>query len=164
MTTIAWDLDRGMIAADGLACSGNTIIAKDRKKIVARDGAIYALTGCWIYFKPLIEWHKVGADPNKLPVRNGNEMHWSLLVITEREGRAVAEITTHEAPYFEDMPRKFALGSGCDVALGAMRSGKTPAEAVAIAMTDDVKTGGEIQVIDIAEALGLKDQVREAAE
>ena len=100
----------------------------------------------------LIEWVQNGAKPNDTPPTPSGQ-GWGLLVI-DREGE---RFYAHDCPYAQSVAKLFACGSGGDYATGAMHAGKTPAEAIRLIIDKrlDVHTGGEIQVIDTAEALGL---------
>ena len=154
MTTICTD---GIsLAADGRVHSDGTRVRDDEKKIMVRGGVIYALGGVTCLFDPLIKWVTDGADPEKIPK---GDLRWQLLVIT----RTAFVTYSNTCPYAERQDYPFTTGSGRDVAYGAMKAGKSPREAVAIAAEDDLYTGGEIQVVNIAEALGLAP-IKEAAE
>jgi hypothetical protein len=152
MTTIA--TDGRTIAADGLRRTGwGCKMDMTVEKIHVRYGRIYALAGSYALVTPAIEWHHKGADPHDLP-RCEKDDGWSLMVL-ERDGSIATY--NNQAPYPEKQSFPFIMGSGCDYALGAMDHGATPEEAVRIACRRDESTGGEIQVIDIKEALGLKE-------
>ena len=99
--------------------------------------------------RPLIAWVKAGADPDKAPKYGDQE--WILLVIDGDGPRQYH----HKLLYPEAQSYPVTLGSGRDIALGALRAKKSPREAVAIACDEDVWSGGEIQVVDLREALGL---------
>ena len=150
MTTIAVDT-KGTIAADGLGCNDNIRATHSARKIIVEDGAIYALAGTECLMRPLINWVKEGADPDKLPKVGDNA--WGLLVIT-RTGAAHYHC---KCPFPETVDLPWATGSGREIAIGLLRDGKTARRAVEIACELDVYSGGDIQVIDIAEALGLKE-------
>jgi ATP-dependent protease HslVU (ClpYQ) peptidase subunit len=99
-----------------------------------------------------------GHDPEKAPKpqKDGN---WRLLVM--HRDRIMSYTDT--MPYGDPFPYPQAFGSGCNYAMTALRLGKSPEEAIAIAEGFDVYTGGPIQVVNIAEAIGLQ-AVKEAAE
>ena len=156
MTTIVASED--FIAADGLRCAGDTIEGLDSRKIVVERGVVYALCGASVMRGPLIKWHQAGADPDKLP-KCGYEGGWALVVI-DRDG---IRRYTDKCPYADPARYPYVDGSGYQYALGAVKAGADPAEAVRIACECDVHSGGEVQVVDIAEALA-REPVREAAE
>lgn len=158
MTTIA--TDGKTIAADGLACMGDEPIQRDAVKIVVNGGRLYALAGTQALFPALIEWHHAGAKPADAPAKTDG-LRWSLLVADGPQ--SVVGYADH-CPYADRVTFPFAFGSGQDFATGAMEAGATPAEAVAIACRRDIRSGGEIMVVDIAEALAQTTKtVREAA-
>jgi len=155
MTTIC--TDGVTIAADGLACLGGQKVAfKDRKIVIDRKhGAIYALSGATAMLPHIMEWHRAGAPAESAPKAAAPDITWTLLVITSK---STTLLTSQCAfPSVVD-DRRFAIGSGADYAMGAMCAGVEPAEAVKIVIDNklDVWTGGEIQVENIAEALGLQ--------
>ena len=159
MTTIA--IDRyGTIAADGQRTWGDDIVSRTEQKIRIRYGRIYALTGTAAMFEALIEWHeKQKADPEQAPKCAGDN-DWQLMVI-ERPGIVLRY--TNTCPYPEIFEPPVAFGAGLDLAKGAMLFGATAEQAVRLAIETTNHSGGEIQVVNIAEALGL-DVVKEAAE
>jgi hypothetical protein len=68
------------------------------------------------------------------------------LILTEG-GRVFAAAYAH--PIME-VRKTQALGTGGDVALGAMLAGKTPGEAVLIASRVDINTNGNVREVHIA--------------
>jgi hypothetical protein len=147
MTTIAYDLHHGTIAADGQMVRGYEIIRTDTPKLIVCGGAIYGITGSHAMLEPLIAWHQSGANANILPP--GED--WCLLVI-DASGAA---LYCKDAPHADrQLPCAFAFGTGREIARTAMRLGQTPAQAVALAIEFDMGSGGTIQVFDIAAALG----------
>jgi hypothetical protein len=163
VTTIAID-KFGTIAADGLYVWGGDIVSRTHKKIRFKHGRIYALTGLAPLFEPLMRWHgEQNADPDKVPKVSGDSASWTLIVI-ERPDAVTKYSST--CCYPETFPVPMAFGAGIDHAKGAMLFGATAEQAVRLVAENCEHTGGEIQVVDIAEALGVPkpDPVREAAE
>jgi ATP-dependent protease HslVU (ClpYQ) peptidase subunit len=159
MTTIA--TDGRTIAADGLRCAGSSIISKTEKKIRVREGRVFAFTGLYAAFETAIAWYLAGHEAGKQPLC-GPDDSWTLIVI---DWDRVLRKYSSNVPLCEDLPYPQTFGIDCDFALAAMLSGKTPAEAIALAAEHNVYTGGEIMVVDIAEALGIDAQpLRVAAE
>lgn len=162
MTTIAWDLKQGTIAGDGLVCSGLDIVHRSAKKIIVQNGVIYALAGIGAFHIPLIWWHEKGADPKSMPEAKG-DISWTFVIVSKyhdgNQCRVAVVGCNHECPYPWDYPDMHAIGTGADLAIGAMRAGRTPQEAIEIAALHDTKTGGDIQVVDIAEALQLPNSI-----
>lgn len=156
MTTIA--TDGKTIAADRRRVSGSRLVNDSTIKIKVAHGRIYALTGVWAYFDAAIAWHHAGADPEKMP-KTAKDDDWRLIVI-ERDGSG--KVFFSDTPCSENLTYPAAFGSGSDYALAMLDAGFDPAVAVRAAIKRDIHSGGEIQVINIAEALG--EQIKEAAE
>jgi hypothetical protein len=154
MTTIA--TDGRTIAADGLRCIGNERISLSTKKIRVVEGRIFAISGDFAVFGPAIEWYLAGADPKRVPSGEaGHDGGYGLYVI-ERDGRFYRY--SDKFPYPDDIPYPATFGSGANYAMAALKCGKAPQEAVALAAELDVYTGGEIQVIDIATAVSQAER------
>ena len=147
MTTIA--TDGKTIAGDGLRTFCDEITGTNHKKIRIVDGKIYTFTGSAALFSPAIKWYAVGANLKALPKAEDN--HWVLVVIDQS---GITRITS-AMPWPEQFDPPFCLGAGEDFALGAMRAGLSPEEAVRLTAKHFTHTGGEIQVVNIAEALGI---------
>ena len=162
MTTIAVDTN-GVIAADSRATRNHEIASWQARKIEvvrhASGGCIYALSGEDAMTKPAIKWHQDGAEPAKVP-KGDPDTSWTLLVI-EKDG--LIFIYGDKSPYPLEVRAPYTMGSGRDFAMGAMLAGASAKEAVEIACSRDVWSGLPIQVVVIAEALGLAP-VRVAAE
>ena len=144
MTTLA--CDGHSLAADGQRSAGNEIIASDTKKIHVESGTIYAFTG-EVAPRALIDWIAAGAHADKAP-----KIDFSALVI-DRTG---ARRYSNELPYAQEVRFPHADGSGDRWAMGAMKAGKSPREAVEIACSLDVYSGGTIQVVELDEVFGRK--------
>jgi ATP-dependent protease HslVU (ClpYQ) peptidase subunit len=149
MTTIA--TDGVTIAADGQRTAGSERIGLNAKKIIVRDGRIFALTGTVGLFEAAIRWFLAGAEAGKAP-KGAEEDSWRLIVIDKTGALATFGST---ALFGEPFPYPQAFGSGANYAMAAMRCGKSPQEAVEIAKELDVLSGGLVQVVNIAEAIGL---------
>lgn len=152
MTTIATD---GItIAADGRATAGGNIVSDRTKKIIVEDGVIYALTGVEALFRALIDWIKKGADPAAVPKGyDATSLSWALTVISA-VGPMGAKRYTSTMPYPDSVDYPFSDGTGHEMAVVLMDAGKSPFEAVRLTCKRDINSGGEIQVVNIAEALG----------
>ena len=148
MTVIAIGEDE--IAADGLMCFSQERQRTNFKKIIVLNGTIYMLTGKSAIFQHLIEWHRVGAQASDVPPMDKDE-NWNLMIMDE----CGLNHYSNRSPYPEPLEVPTAFGCGCEYALGAMKAGASPRRAVEIACELNVFCGGEIQVVNIAEALGL---------
>lgn len=151
MTTIASD---GMtIAADGLGVWGTEITDRAMRKIKIVNGTIYAFTGSSAFKETSIAWHQDGCQGDPPRVGDGSgDAQWSLYVVRPEGMERFSSVLGKNSDVF---PYPFAAGSGSEYAKTAMVLGKSPREAVEVAASLDVMTGGEITVINIAEALGL---------
>ena len=150
MTTIA--ISDGFIVADGLRTWGSEIRGRAHKKIRVVGSLIYAFTGLVPMQEPMIEWHRAGADPTKLPHGAADDKHggWTLIVI-DKDGIGKY---TDGCPYLERFDPPIAFGAGQDYAIGAMLVGASAQHAVEAVASLCNHTGGEIQVVDIASVLG----------
>lgn len=143
MTTIAIDT-RGCVAADGLRTMGGELWGHV-EKLVVRDGRIYAWTGLFPAFAPVMAWYAEGADVSKLPDKIGDD--WVLVVI---DGTGVTKVSS-QCPYPESPPLPYAAGAGCDYALGAMWVGASAEDAVRAVAERTNHTGGQITVLRISD-------------
>ena len=148
MTTIA--VTATQMAADGLRTWGDQVCGRAHKKIKHIGHVLYGFTGLTAMFDPIVEWHQDGARPKDLPECK-SDSGWSLIVV-DRFG--ISKYTS-TCPYPERFDPPIAFGAGCDYAMGAMWAGRSAADAIRLVAENCSHTGGEIQVIDIAEALGL---------
>lgn len=156
MTTIAVDFSRGQIAADGLETWGDQVFRTDARKIVVRSKAVFALSGSSAMIERIIDWEQAGAKDK--PPSEGVDNKWTLLAMRADGSRL---LYTSSTPYPVPLPMLFAIGSGADYAMGAMRAGKSPREAIEIIRDHrlDVWTGGEIQVVELMDVFARKTQL-----
>lgn len=126
------------MAADSRGCC-NEIIRCDTEQKLYRlnDGRIVGCSGTITTARAYVKWLNEGGD---MPVK---EERFHALVLSPD---GTAQIHGDDArPDNVDIPA--AIGSGFQLALGAMLSGASAAEAVGIAMQRDPFTGGEIGVM-----------------
>lgn len=135
MTTIAWD-------GKTLAGDTQTRIFRARKAKLHRlpDGSLFGACGYTEHAVAALQWLQNGGDKPKL----GDGFH--ALWIRAFGGFSVLEEGLIAIEY--DMPF-YAVGSGRDFAMAAMRCGKTAREAVLIAHEFDPDTGDEVQELTI---------------
>jgi ATP-dependent HslUV protease subunit HslV len=156
VTTIA--TDGKTIAADSLLTFGRERSLRPVDKILVRKRAIFAVAGLRV-LDILADWYEAGARLDAVPKIESTD-EWVMLVIT-REGMNYYH---SRAPVPCPVSPPFAIGSGGEFAQGAMDAGASPERAVEIACRRSVESGPPIQVVDIAEALGLAKPKLEAAE
>jgi ATP-dependent protease HslVU (ClpYQ) peptidase subunit len=139
MTTIATD-GRSM-AGDGLITDDNVVCATDFPKVRRlSDGRIVGFCGNSFNYDAFADWLESGeGEPPAATDGFG-------CIVLATDGTVTS---------YDERGRTFrergawAIGSGCRFAIAAMDMGKSPAEAVAYAVTRDIFTGGEITVLTI---------------
>lgn len=144
MTTIAFD--GKTIAADGRETIGWRIVRDDYKKIHECMGYVFAFSGKAAFIDPLINWVVSGADPKDYPADKDADRGTSIFVVRPD---GVVLLYPSGIAYATVAAVPFAMGNGCEFALGAMRAGKSAREAVEIACTFDVASGGVIQTVAV---------------
>jgi ATP-dependent protease HslVU (ClpYQ) peptidase subunit len=138
VTTIA--TDGHWMAGDGQAEAGGTVLATSRCKVVRlSDGSLFGSAGRSIDGAAVAKWLVERGKPPKV------EVGWCALRVYP--GGRVEYLTQDLEPVSIDLPA--AIGSGMDLALGAMLAGATPKEAIEIAAQRDMRTGGAITVLSI---------------
>lgn len=150
MTTIA--TDGTSMAADGLRLHGDTIVTTRAEKIRRlSDGRIVGTSGDVSFGMIMIEWLEHGGDVPTFP--SGADCGTVLVLNTD--GTA----SMYDS-YGKEMPAELpaAIGSGMDLAIGAMEYGASPKEAVEIACRREVGSGGVISVVfmDTEEARAIR--------
>jgi ATP-dependent protease HslVU (ClpYQ) peptidase subunit len=138
MTTIAVNADE--IAWDSQVTYGNVRAVMPNDKVSFCFGAIYGCAGDAAACEKLPEWHNRGAKPRSKP-----DGPWQMIVVNAKG----CFYYTDDQPTGHAVTVPFAIGSGQDFALSAMRSGKTPGEAVAIAADFDIYTGHPVKAVKI---------------
>lgn len=138
MTTIA--TDGKSMAGDGRVCSGSTVFGSNAEKVVRiADGRIVGIAGNARCAEPFVKWLAEGGDIPDL------EEDFEAIVLHldgscrsyDNKGRSIPE----------ELPT--ATGSGREFALAAMDLGASPEQAVVIACSRDIMTGGTITVIHL---------------
>lgn len=141
MTTIATD-GRSM-AGDGITLTANEIVANHTATKVQRlsDGSLLGCAGSTAVKHRIRDWLEAqlaGKSPPFPSIKGPFSVIW-----LRRDGTA---------RYFNEDGREnwsalgfpFAIGSGAELAMGAMAARKSPREAVEIASRHDPYTGGVI--------------------
>ncbi len=140
MTTLAYSHKRKQIAIDSRITSNGTIRTDNYNKIIRNEIGIWFFTGKCCDSESLSlrrhdQYCEVIPDTTALLVNKGDVY----LVLVNEQGFCEWFKTTHDCAY----------GSGQDFALAALDHGKNAKEAVEYAITRDIYSGGEIQVVDI---------------
>ena len=137
MTVIA--ANRDMMAGDTRSTHDEIVVGTHRKVHVVRD-MLVGYAGCIDSGILFLEWVQRGMGSRGKP---GN-------LTPEFTGLILDESGLHEYKWFlvpMHIERDFwAIGSGAQAALGAMRMGADPVEAVEVACTIDLHSAGPITV------------------
>lgn len=137
MTTIA--TDGKSMAGDGVRLHFDTIITTNARKVCRmQDGRIVGTAGDVAFGLAMVEW--LGSDEAKPDLPSGSE--GTILILHPGGSASVIDKHGKEIPVM--LP--CAIGSGADIALGAMLAGASPAEALEIAISRDTGSGGTITV------------------
>ena len=142
MSVIAWDGER--LAADKLASCGS--LARTTTKIFRVGEALAGYAGDADMGEELLAWFKDGSDPAKFPASQRDRENFTGLLVIRHGGH---EIWKYErTPYpIRFPPQQFAIGSGRDFALAAMRCGRDAVAAVDIACIFDTGCGNGVDVL-----------------
>lgn len=139
MTTIA--TDGKSMAGDGQRDHRGTVTNLNAEKIRRLpDGRLVGTSGDVAFGEMFVEWLENGGDR---PEYKGDGGFTALILMPCGELMLAGQDChpcTINAPY--------AIGSGMDLAIGAMAAGASPAEAVEIAAAFDPHTGGVIASFD----------------
>lgn len=137
MTTIA--TDGKTMAGDTQTTGGNHRVSFRPKVHRAPDGRLFGSSGLTWCCERFARWMMEGGEKPEL-----DEDFCALVLNTDGSIDYYCrkfEPVRYQAP--------MAVGSGDDLAIGAMLAGKGPAEAVAIAIERDVRSGGDITVLEL---------------
>lgn len=146
MTTIAYK--DGVLAGDRRVTYEG--ITRTTTKVHRVNKDLVGFTGHGWQAEELLEWYRMGAEPDKFPGSNRNRDEWTqMLVIRRRDGEI--EILSYErSPFPVRLLDPFvAAGSGRDFAMTAMHLGKTAAEAVEVASLFDAFSGNGIDTLTL---------------
>lgn len=145
MTCIA--TDGKTIAADGRSLIGQLITSEDRVKLARNEaGEIIGVAGDATAGALVREWFVKGADPACIPsVKPGEEPGTPFDAIVLRLDGRVEYFDWNFTPTEQALP--CAIGSGREVAVGAMLAGKSPEEAVELVKQRVASVGGKVTVL-----------------
>ena len=135
MTVIATDGES--MAGDSLTTAGNQVVAFRQKVFKFADGRIAGACGDTTECRKLMRWLEHGGDKP--------DVGDAFALVLSPDGTAEYwDKELEPLPYIVPM----AIGSGGDLAIGAMLAGASPEEAVKLAIERDISCGGEITVIE----------------
>lgn len=139
MTTIAYK--NGVVACDK-QCTDNGRICKGSYKAVLTADKVYVVTGKITMGLKFVEWLEQGGrdlEDVPAPKLKGTE----ILEMDLKTGKATVWEDDFPLPVEDKI---MALGSGGDIALGAMAAGASPEESIKIAEKWDDGTGLGVQI------------------
>ena len=122
MTVVVWT-PKGM-AADSMMTRGDTIYFV--KKLFRVGGKVVGLAGGSDYCTAWLAWYTAGADPEKYPTTQKEE-DCAVTMVGDKDSCVLYDRTPYPVEVFQPYA---AIGSGREVALGALSQG---ASAVAAA-------------------------------
>lgn len=138
MTTIAYD---GITLAVDSQLTSNTLVFGNVNKIMKlRDGCYFVGAGEWEGCCAIALWLNGGEKPTI-------KEEESVLGVLIEKGKVPFEITG--ALSFYPMCIPWAGGSGQQIAMTAMKCGKTAKEAVQLACKLDIYTGGRVRTVTL---------------
>jgi len=143
MSTVAWD--GKILAADKRATIGS--LHRTTMKIHRVGSSLVGYVGAGAQSREVLAWACGGFKKSAFPESQRDvEKSTTLLVIRPGGMIHVYEHTPH-AVIYED--KQFAIGSGRDFALAAMRLGKSAREAVLLAAEFDPGTGNGVDTLTL---------------
>jgi ATP-dependent protease HslVU (ClpYQ) peptidase subunit len=146
MTVIAWD--GKVLAADRMSTVGGTPIPHAGPKVHrlrAPNGkvALVGFSGNSAYAWAYLAWMRGGEEPQ---LKQGEDLKFSIILIEWPRWVWYRSDTANRWDLFGAMS-SWAIGSGCDYALGAMEHGASAREAVRIASRLDNQCGMGVDVV-----------------
>jgi ATP-dependent protease HslVU (ClpYQ) peptidase subunit len=137
MTTIACD---GIsMAGDSLTTAGNMRVADTVKVHRTKDGRIYGGCGPSTSNAAFLKWMEEQTAPPELAEE------FEALILHPDGTVYWIDHKLQPIRYLSPM----AVGSGSDIAIGAMLAGMDAANAVAVAKKRDIRTGGTVTAIHL---------------
>lgn len=141
MTTIAYK--DHIIAYDGFATSGNEITENDFDKMFVVEDATFFMSGAISDFENFFSVFLYGDRPTK-----NNECEGFVLYDKKLWKAAISPVSGFwKRPL--SLSKHYALGSGEQFALTAMDLGKSAKEAIEVASSRDIYTGGLIRTYEV---------------
>lgn len=136
MTTICYRTDTKEMSSDSSCLDGDTHAGGIRK--VWRIGkCLVGFAGTITAGLQFLQWYKLGADDEAL-FPWGAELH--VLVITPDNKIKMYEANSMEPVVLSKRDKYMAIGSGMDVALGALHAGASSADAVRAAIKHNINS------------------------
>lgn len=143
MTTIAYK--DSIIAYDSRLTMGSSLVTDDYDKCIHSKGEIFFMSGSLSDAKSFIKAYQTGKKHSSI-------MNVTCFVVTK--DKEILELSYSEKrkaiiSFTLDLSENSAIGSGWELALGAMDAGCTAEESVKIAIGRDSYSGGNIRIFNI---------------
>lgn len=138
MTVVVWR--DGVMAADSGVFRSDQVVALTRKIHRFENGALVGCSGNLSKVSTFIDWYAAGADPESR--RMTGDPGFEALVVTP-DGRVRVYLSANEVEDRMEAPY-FAIGSGAEVAFGALAHGASAIEAVEAAIKHHVFCVGPV--------------------
>lgn len=141
MTTIAWD--GHTLAADRRVNFGSVSDMECTKIVKNKKGHLAAASGSSSLAAGFRRWFLEGEKGEPVMAKDGQDATGFII-------RKPGKVEMYDiAGWYEAETDKFAVGSGCELALGALRSGGDAIAAVGVAMMHDGYTGGKVDALEL---------------
>lgn len=150
MTTIAFD---GKTLAADTQATGQYLLQRPARKVRSHGAVAWAVAGYEANIETFSDWIKNGR-PEQKPQLAGADDFCALVI---EEGHCVSYQTGGLVRLKAGTPA--AIGSGAEIAMGAMMAGADARQAVRIAIKLDPYTGGRVDAIDIESLTSSKHHV-----
>lgn len=147
MTTIAFDADTGVLAADRKALGDWP--TRVRKIFKLKKGGYLAGAGLMDQCIEVARWIDGGMKDGDNPFTGKGAVENESVFLYVDKGGNPHWLTSPWLRPVRIVERYVALGSGGDTAWGAMKAGATPRKAVSIAIERDVMSGLGIDVVKV---------------
>jgi ATP-dependent protease HslVU (ClpYQ) peptidase subunit len=143
MTTVVFK--NGVFAADSLLSGGDSKVGHC-KKIRQAGNLFVGLCGANVVYDQFMKF--LSGEPYDAKVFEKPDQNSFSAIVVNKETREVVEYCNCLTPekYKADF---YAIGSGREIAAGAMLMNATPKQAVEAAAKRDVWTGGPVQVVRV---------------
>jgi len=152
MTTIATD---GKTIASDSYITSDILVSRNTVKVFRIGDEYVGCRGDCDVGDAYMDWLRKGAKPKEKPKIEGEDIEFDAVHLNAK-GEVFCVDGVNFAKFQVDVP--YATGSGGPIALGAMLAGKSPEEAVAIAITVDIHSGGKVNVLRACDLPGGEEK------
>jgi len=148
MTTVVYR--DGVLAADRQVTMGVTHVGKMRKVYRRPDGALIGGRGDTSLLVKFFDWFMAGEQGYRPRLKSayadGDDAETQLIIV-----RPNGSVELHDSLGYTPIQKGkfFAIGSGAEVAYGALEMGATAVQAVRAAAKHDIHTGGGVHQVTL---------------